>query len=117
MTQLFAVDKPGHFAIDWVTELLQKAGLQVSPTFSLQSALGDGSSCTCSQHASACDCNMEVLLVYGPDPLPATLVAHSHGDCTWLSLATHPTETSTLALNLQIKSILNAAQKNGETAR
>jgi hypothetical protein len=34
----------------------------------------------------ACDCQMVVLLVYGKENLPVSLVAHGHNGQTWFSL-------------------------------
>jgi len=115
MTQLLTVDKPGHFITQRVTELLQNAGLRVSPTFSLQSARA-GTACTCTRHAHSCDCNMEVFLVYGTEPLPATLVAQSHGGRTWFSLADNANAAASPELSLRIESVLATAQKNSKTA-
>lgn len=115
MTQLLAVDKPGHFITKRVTELLQKAGLQVSPTFSLQSARA-GIACTCTRYTHSCDCNMEVFLVYGAGPLPATLVAQSHGGRTWFSLVDNVDAAVSPELSLRIESVLAIVQRNSKTA-
>ncbi len=115
MTQLLTVDKPGHFITQRVTELLQKAGLRVSPTFSLQSARA-GTACTCTRHIHSCDCNLEVFLVYGAGALPATLVAQSHSGRTWFSLVDNADTAVSPELSLRIESVLAAAQRNSKTA-
>ena len=116
MTQLLTVNKSSHFIIGWVTGLLQNAGLQVSATFSLRSALPAGTACSCAHDINECDCNMEVLLVYGADPLPATLVAHSHNGRTWLSLVHNPESQSSPELVQLIQSALTTLIMNEETA-
>lgn len=109
MTQLFVFNNPVHFVIGWLTNLLQDAGLQLTPSFNLRTALPPLSkhlSCNCPHQADSCDCDLTVLLVYGSDPEPATLLAHSHNGRTWLSLVDNESERPSAALKMQIKSVL-----------
>lgn len=115
MTQLLAVDKSGHATTHQVTDLLQKAGLRVSPTFSLQPADAD-KACTCARHTHSCDCNLEVFLVYGAEPLPTTLVVESHGDRTWFSLVENPDAAASPEPSLRIEAVLATAQRISKTA-
>lgn len=64
--------------------------------------------CTCPHHAGNCDCDLVVLLVYGTEQPPATIVAHSHNGKTWFSLADGPSERPLPELFKQIKSALVA---------
>lgn len=66
----------------------------------------EGTPCTCPHHAGDCDCDLVVLLVYGTEPRPATIVAHSHNSNTWFSLADGPSERPLPELLKQIKSAL-----------
>ena len=91
MSQLLALEYPCDRTVYWVTESLKNAGLRVVTSFNLQSARAAASPCTCPHHGTAdCDCQMVVLLVYGSDSSPATLVAHGHDGQTWLSLVETP---------------------------
>jgi hypothetical protein len=96
MTQQLGVDEPGHTITNQVTDLLQKAGLRVSPTFSLQSARA-GTACT--RHINSCHCNLQVFLVYGAESLLARQVVESHSGRTWFSLVENPGAAASPELN------------------
>lgn len=77
----------------WVKEKLTTAGFRVVPTFDLQVARSAHTDCSCPHHGTdECNCQLVVLLVYGKQDDPATLVIHGQDGKTWLSLAT-PIET------------------------
>src|SRR6266487_890282 len=77
----------------WAREKLTSAGLRVVPTFDLQIARLAHPDCSCPHHGTEeCSCQLVILLVYGKQEDPATLVIHSRDDKTWISLAT-PLET------------------------
>ncbi len=91
MSQLLTIEYTCDKAVRWATESLESAGLRIANSFDLQSARAALSHCTCPHHGTAvCDCQMVVLLVYGADGSPATLVAHGHDGQTWLSLVETP---------------------------
>ncbi len=78
---------------DWVRETLTNGGFRVVPTFDLQIARLAHPDCSCPHHGTEeCSCQMVILLVYGKQEDPATLVIHAQDDKTWISLAT-PIET------------------------
>ena len=108
MTQLLVMNNSTHFVIGWLTDLLQEAGLQLSSSFNFRTSLPQGISCNCPDHAGNCDCDLTVLLVYGSEPNPATLLAHSHNGRTWLSLVDNGDERSSSDLRRQIRSSLTA---------
>ncbi len=110
MTQLLVLNNSTHFVIGWLTNLLQEAGLQLSPSFNFRTALPEGISCNCSHHFDNCDCDLTVLLVYGSESQPVTLLAHSHNGRTWLSLVDDGEERPSSDLSLQIKSALAVPQ-------
>ena len=73
----------------WVKDKLTTAGFHVVPTFDLQVARRSHPDCPCPQHRTdECNCQLVVLLVYGKQPDPATLVLHGQDSKTWISLAT-----------------------------
>ncbi len=87
MNELLTIESTCDEAVHWTRESLENAGLRVANSFDLQSARAASSPCTCPHHGTAdCDCQMVVLLVYGSESGPATLVAHGHDGQTWLSL-------------------------------
>jgi hypothetical protein len=91
MTQLFTLECPGDEAVLWIIEALTRADLQVTTSFDLRVAREAHSDCPCPYHGTAvCDCQMVVLVVYGPSAAPATLVVHSRDGHTWLSPADDP---------------------------
>jgi hypothetical protein len=78
-------------AIPRITNLLEKAGLQVYQSFDLQSARTGDISCRCPYHGTdKCDCQMAVLLIYGHSRIPTTLVVHGHDKKTYLTLVDNP---------------------------
>ena len=77
----------------WIREKLIQAGYRVVQTFDLQIARLAHPDCTCPNHGTeSCSCQLVILLVYGKQEEPATLVIHGQDDKTWVSLAT-PMET------------------------
>ena len=77
----------------WIREKLTQSGFRVVQTFDLQIARLAHPDCTCPNHGTeACSCQLVILLVYGKQEDPATLVIHGQDDKTWVSLAT-PMET------------------------
>lgn len=66
-------------AIAAVTSCLNVCGMKVMRTFDLRSACASLTDNTCPHHGtSPCDCQLVVLLVYGQEPVPASLVVHGH---------------------------------------
>lgn len=78
-------------AILQITQMLTRVGLQVLQSFDLQTTRAGQIRCRCPHHDSdQCDCQMVVLLIYGLDATPSTLVAHGHDGKTYLSLVDAP---------------------------
>lgn len=85
------LEQPCNEATAWVIRQVSGAGLQVLRTFDLQDARHDPMECPCPHHGTdQCDCQMVVLLIYGGDYQPVSLVAHSHDGKTWFSLVDTP---------------------------
>ena len=82
-------------AITLVMDSLASAGLQVLQSFDLRMARATQIYCCCPYHGTEdCDCQMLVLLVYGHDENPTTLIAHGHDGRTFLSLVDNPQQRS-----------------------
>lgn len=80
----------------WVREKLTEAGLHVVPTFDLQIARMAHPDCPCPHHGTeGCSCQLVILLVYGKQEGPATLIIHGQDGKSWISFAT-PLETRSL---------------------
>jgi hypothetical protein len=70
-----------------LTERLTCHGLRVVRSFDLKSACASFTDLTCSHHGDTpCDCQMVVLLVYGAEAAPASIVLHSHRGKTDIDL-------------------------------
>lgn len=88
MAQMLTLDCLCDEATRWATDKLALADLQVVTSFDLRTARTVHTDCSCPHHGeAACDCQMVVLLVYGRDGGPATLVLHGRDSRTHLSLA------------------------------
>jgi hypothetical protein len=78
-------------AIAWVTRRLSSVGLHVMRTFDFQAARLAHTDCPCPHHGTEqCDCQMVVLLIYGGENQPISMVAHSFDGKTWFSLVDTP---------------------------
>lgn len=78
---------------EWVRASLSRAGLRVVPTFDLQIARLAHPDCSCPHHGTEqCSCQLVILLIYGKQEEPATMVIHGRDGKTWLSFST-PLET------------------------
>ncbi|HET6444261.1 MAG TPA: hypothetical protein VFI27_06735 [candidate division Zixibacteria bacterium] len=91
MGQVRTIEYPSEEALRWIIQALVDADLRVDTSFDLRTARAAHTGCSCPHHGTAaCDCQMVVLLVYGMDASPATLVVHGRDRCTYLSLANIP---------------------------
>jgi len=94
-------------AITWVTRQVSSIGLQVHRTFDLQVARQAHTECPCPHHGTdQCDCQMVVLLVYGGEIQPISLVVHSHDGRTWFSLVDTPQQHADPRLAASIQQVL-----------
>ena len=72
----------------WVSQQLTSASFRVVQTFDLQVVRLAHPDCPCPHHGTNdCNCQMVVLLVYGKQDDPATLVIHGQDGRSWVSLA------------------------------
>ena len=101
------LEQPCNEAIAWVVSQVSGVGLQVVRTFDLQVACHDPADCPCPHHGTdQCDCQMVVLLVYGDDYQPISLVAHSYDGRTWFSLVDTPQQRADPRLERAIRQAL-----------
>lgn len=87
-------------AISWINQELLSQGLIVKPSFDLRTAKSAQTKCTCPHHGTKqCDCQIVVLLIYGENEGPISLIVHSQDGKTFLSLMGTPVtnEKETLA--------------------
>lgn len=89
-------------------EKLQVDGFQVVETFDLQMAKSahtkyGHAGCTCPHHGTdRCDCQMVILLVYGADLTPVTLLFHGRDQHTQVQWVTQPGQRVKPELELKI---------------
>lgn len=109
MTKLLMLDCPVDEAVGWIIEALTRSDLQVATSFDLRTACAAQTEWPCPHHGTSdCDCQMVVLLVYGADACPATLVVHGHDGRTWLSLADVPGQRPSRKLAATIRTMVAA---------
>lgn len=90
-TYLLTLKLDSGQAVERVSRRLIEDGLQVVRSFDLQTARSTHTNCTCPIHGTAiCDYQMVVLLVYGKQGEPLTLVAHSQDGHTYFELVDTP---------------------------
>ena len=88
---ILTLQSDSQTAIEGSIRRLEQFGLQVMRSFDLKVARAAHVGCTCPHHGTdQCDCQMVVLLVYGPDGSPVTLVVHGHDSQTHIALVDTP---------------------------
>jgi hypothetical protein len=108
VAQMLTLDCPSKEAMRWIAEALALADLQVETSFDLRMARAAHTECACPHHGTAaCDCQMVVLLVYGTDACPATVVVHGRDGRTYLSLADTPGQRPSSRLTATIVATLS----------
>ncbi len=104
---LIVMNQSCEDAIQKVWNQLSEAGLQVVRTFDLKVARAAHVDCTCPHHGTElCDCQMVVLLVYGGNRPPLSLVAHGQDDQTWFYVVDTPQQRADPHLELAIRQTL-----------
>ncbi len=98
------LEQPYDQALDWVTRRIGSQGLQVVATFDLQVAREAHGDCPCPHHGTeACDCRLNVMLVYGIGSGPVSLIAHGYDGKTWFSLIDTPQQPADQDLEAMIR--------------
>ncbi len=104
---LVALDQTCDQVQTWVNGKLVGAGLRVVQTFDLQVARLAHLDCPCPHHGTDdCNCQMIVVLVYGKQVDPVTLVIHGQDGRTWLSLVNPPGKRANHHLEAAIRRTL-----------
>lgn len=90
-----------------VNERLTEAGFRTVQTFDLQTARLAHPGCNCPHHGTSdCNCQMVILLVYGKQADPATLIIHSQDEKTGVSLSSPMGDHATQNLGSAIRRVL-----------
>ena len=93
--------------LTWINEKLTHASFRVVRTFDLHVARLAHPNCLCPQHGTDdCNCQMIVVLVYGKQGDPVTLVIHGQEGITSLSLAIPVDGHSNQHLEVAIRRVL-----------
>jgi hypothetical protein len=102
--------QPCDEAVDWMIERAGYVGLTVMRTFDLQVARHAQTVYPCPYHGTdQCDCQMVVLLVYGSNQRPLTIIAHGYGGQTWFSIVDTPQQRADPSMEAVIHHLLESA--------
>lgn len=105
---LLKLNCTGSEAVTRVTDTLNDAGLRVMMSFDSQRTRERVTPAACPHHGTAdCDCQIVILLVYGADGRPATLLAHGQDGETWISLVVAPGQRPSSRLESKIKQAIS----------
>jgi hypothetical protein len=114
-SEILTLQSDSHAAIEQSIQRLDAAGLQVVRSFDLKVVKSAHVGCNCPHHGTdQCDCQMVVLLVYGQDDPPVTLVVHGHDGQTQIALVDTPEQQSAPQL---VHAILRAILPGNELGR
>lgn len=103
-----SIDQPCDRTLQWAKKKLAKANLRAVRTFDLHAARIGLHDCSCPNHGTTeCDCQMVVLLVYGEDMEPATLILHGNEGETWLSISANMHKQPAITLSAAIQKALD----------
>ena len=104
---LLVLDQTCEQVLAWIDGKLTDANFRLVKTFDLLVARQAHPNCLCPQHGTDdCNCQMVVVLVYGNQGDPATLVIHGQEGRAWLSLAIPVNGHSNQHLEVAIRRIL-----------
>ena len=85
--QLMEFEKNCNLVIEEIIQNLTQVNLAVVESFDLQEARANHSQCACPHHGTdQCACQLAVLLVYGEDAEPASLMVHGNEERTEVSI-------------------------------
>ena len=102
-----SVNYPCDAAMQWSMEQLLQAGLRPVQTFDLHTARAGLNDCSCPNHGTVdCDCQLVVVLVYGNELEPATLILHGNDGRTWFSIGDVPGQKTNAKTVIAIRNSL-----------
>jgi hypothetical protein len=115
LAPFFSADRPYDEVLPWLKRQLGRAGLRVMQTFDLRlTAHLNLTGCPCPHHgAEECDCQMMVLLIYGKERQPVTLILHGNSGQTWLSLIDRPDQRADSSIRMSIEKALQVNPAKG----
>ena len=90
MIPLLTLTLPCSETIAALTQTLHENGMKTAVSFNSNTVRVEKTAVSppCPHHGhTGCDCQIVVLLIYGQDKQPATLVAHGQDGKTWVMLA------------------------------
>ena len=106
-THVLTLNLDSKRAVKKIMDRFSADGLRVMRSFDLQAAKSAHVNCTCPHHGKKeCDCQLVVLLIYGDQGTPFTLVAHSKDSKTRFSLVEPPDGTQEGELKNKIRHAL-----------
>ena len=106
-TEFINLHTESQAVIEASVRRLEGSGLQVIRSFDLKVARAAHVGCTCPHHGTdQCDCQLVVLLVYGQDDRPVTLVVHGYDGQTQVAMVETPEQQPSLELVSKIKGVL-----------
>lgn len=109
ISPFLTINCPCDEALQWAKAQLSKAGMRPVQTFDLHLARAGLDICLCPHHGTEdCDCQMVVLLVYGSEEHPVSLILHGNDGQTQFSITDLPdqkTESVTIHAIRQVLEI------------
>jgi hypothetical protein len=114
LTPLLSVSQTCNQTADLLKRRLMESGWKTLQTFDLHEAMFAIDGCSCPHHGTQeCDCDMVVLLVYGMEPEPVTILLHGCNGQTQVAFAEYAqkkvSETSVVAIRRALEENLSAA--------
>lgn len=107
LSPLLSVSRTCSQIADRLKSELPQNGLKVLQTFDLQDVRFYVDGCSCPHHGTQeCDCDMIVLLIYGNDREPITLVLHGCDGQTQVAFATEQHQKAKENFEFAIKKAL-----------
>lgn len=107
--ELFSVRMSCDAVVAAAGDRFIQQGFPVIRTFDFQLARAGQEQCSCPHHGTAlCNCQMVMLLIYGLQDMPLTLVCHGYDGWTHLSLVDSPQQRISVENLSIIEDILQA---------
>ena len=109
--ELFSVRMSCDSVVAAAGDRFIRQGFPVIRTFDLQFARASQGQCSCPHHGTElCNCQMVMLLIYGLQDIPVTLVCHGYDGWTHLALVDSPEQRISLENLSIIEDILQSGQ-------
>ena len=112
LTPVLSVSLPCNETAEVLKHRLMKHGWKTLRTFDLHEAMFAVDGCSCPHHGTQkCDCDMVVLLVYGVEPEPVTLLLHGSDGQTRVAFAEDAQQKTNRASMAAIRDALDVNTK------